>query len=206
MPIVRDGTSEDLDPEFLGIVGVEFGESASDAGEWVHLKGVEGFNGEGFVLGESEFGGIDYGVFSAVVGVIVGHGVDLDGGILGVNLALNEALEDFGNPDIEADLAAGGDNFEAEVFLDAAGASQFGFVAEDAVEAGEELLGGEFLLVVGAGDFQHQEDGIYVENLEAIEFFVVAVGQKGQDRDDRDPDVGESNELNNSGEHNLIIA
>ena len=76
-------------------------------------------------------------------------------------------------------MAAGGDDFKAEVFLDAAGTFQLGFVAEDAVEAGEELFGGELFLVVGAGDFQHQENGIHVENLEAIELFVVAVGQKG---------------------------
>ena len=206
MPIIGDGAGEDLDPELFGIVGVEFGEGAGDAGEWVHLKGIKGFDGESLVFGEGEFGGIDHGVFGAVVGVVFGHGVDLDGGILSVNLTLNEALEDFGNPDVEADLAAGGDDFKAEVFLDAAGTFQLGFVAEDAVEAGKELFGGELFLVVGAGDFQHQKNGIYVENLEAIELFVVAIGQKGQDRDDRDPDVGESNKLNDSGEHNLIIA
>ena len=79
--------------------------------------------------------------------------MDLDGGILSVNLAFDEALEDFGDPDVEADLAACGDDFKAEVFLDAARAFQLGFVAEDAVEAGEELFGGELLFVVGAGDF-----------------------------------------------------
>ena len=153
VPIVGDGTGEDLDPEFFRVVGIEFGEGAGDTGERVDFEGVEGFDGEGFVFGEGEFGGVDDGVLGAVVGVVLGHSVDLDGGILGVNLAFDEALEDFGNPDVEADLAAGGDDFKAEVFLDAARAFQLGFVAEDAVETGEELFGGEFLLVVGAGDF-----------------------------------------------------
>ena len=60
-------------------------------------------------------------MFRAVVDVVLAHFVDLDGGVLGVNLALDEALEDFGDPNIEADLAAGGDDFERKVFLDAAG-------------------------------------------------------------------------------------
>ena len=153
VPIVGDGSGEDLDPEFFGVVRVELGEGAGDAGERVDFEGVEGFDGESFVFGEGELGGVDDGVFGAVVGVVLGHSVDLDGGILGVNLTFDEALEDFGDPDIEADLAAGGDDFEAEVFLDAARAFQLGFVAEDAVEAGEELFSGELLFVVGAGDF-----------------------------------------------------
>ena len=142
-----------MDPEFFPAVGVKFGEGAGDAGERVNFEGVEGFDGEGGVFGEGEFGGVDDGVFVAIVDVVFVAFVDLDGGVLGVDLAFDERLENFGHPDIEADLTFGGDDFEAEVFLDAAGGFEFVFVAQDAMEGGEELFGGEFFFVVGAGDF-----------------------------------------------------
>ena len=68
-------------------------------------------------------------MFMAVVDVIFVAFVDLDGGVLRVDLTFDERLEDFWNPDVEADLTLGGDDFEAEVFLDTAGVSEFVFVA-----------------------------------------------------------------------------
>ena len=56
------------------------------------------------------------------------------------------------------------------------------------METGEKLFGGELLLVIGAGDFKHQKDGIDVEDLEFIEFLVIAISQKAEDADNRDPD------------------
>ena len=156
VPIIGERASEDLNPELFPEVGVKLGEGASDAGERVDLESVKSFDGEGRIFGEGEFAGVDDGVFVAVVDVIFVHFVDLDGGVLGVNLAFDEGLEDFGDPDVKADLTLGGDDFEAEVFLDAAGALEFVFVAQDAVERGEKLFGGEFFFVVGARDFQHE--------------------------------------------------
>ena len=65
----------------------------------------------------------------AVIDVIFGDFVDLDGGVLGVNLALNERLKDFWYPNVEANLTFSGDDFEAEVFLDAARVFELGFVS-----------------------------------------------------------------------------
>ena len=55
----------------------------------------------------------------AVIDVVVVTFEDLDGRILGVNLAFDKGLEDFGDPDVKANLAAGRDNFKRKVFLDA---------------------------------------------------------------------------------------
>ena len=92
-------------------------------------------------------------MFGAVVNVIFVAFVDLDGGVLGVNLAFDKRLENLGDPDIEADLAAGGDNLERKMFLDTTGVFELVFVTQDAVERGKELLGGELLFVVGTRDF-----------------------------------------------------
>ena len=42
-----------------------------------------------------------------VIDVVLVHFIDLDGRILGINLSLDKRLEDFWNPNIEADLALG---------------------------------------------------------------------------------------------------
>ena len=94
-------------------------------------------------------------MLGAVVDVVLGAFVDLDGGVLGVDLPLDEGLEDFWYPDIEADLTHRRDDFKGKVFLDATGIAEFSFVAEDAVERSKELLGGKLFFVVGAGDFEH---------------------------------------------------
>ena len=94
-------------------------------------------------------------MFVAVVDVIFIAFVDLDGRVLGVNLTLDERLEDFWHPDIEANLSLGRDDFETEVFLNAARVFELVFVAQNAVEGGEKLLGGKFFFVVRAWDFQH---------------------------------------------------
>ena len=51
MPIVGDGASEDLNPEFFVMVGVELGEGAGDAGERVDFERVESLNRESGVFG-----------------------------------------------------------------------------------------------------------------------------------------------------------
>ncbi len=106
VPIVRNRASENLNPKFFGSVRAELRESAGDASERVDFEVVESFNWEGFVLDEVELGGINNRIFFAVVDIIVVHFVNLDGRILGINLAFNETLEDFWHPDIEADLTA----------------------------------------------------------------------------------------------------
>ena len=63
--------------------------------------------------------------------------VNLDSGVLGVNLPFDETLENFGNPNIKADLSARRDNFKTEVFLNATRVFELGFVAQDAVKRGK---------------------------------------------------------------------
>ena len=128
-PVIGDWAGKNLNPKFFGIIWVEFGQSTSDTSERVNLKVFEGFDWEGLVLCQGEFGRISDRIFGTIINVIIGHLVDLHGGVLGINLALNEVLEDFGHPDIEADLPASRDDFETEVFLDATRILEFGFVA-----------------------------------------------------------------------------
>lgn len=45
--------------------------------------------------------------------------LDLYGRVLGIDLAFNETLKSFWDPDVEADLAAYRGDFKTEVFLDA---------------------------------------------------------------------------------------
>ena len=137
-------------------------------------------------------------MFQTVIDIIVVHFVNLDGGVLGVNLALDEGLEDFWHPDVEADLAGGGDNLEAQMFLDTAGVAEFVGVAKNAVERGEKLLGGELFLVVRAGDFEHEEDGIDVEDGEFVDLPIITIGEEGEDADDGNPDDGHKDEVNNT--------
>ena len=112
MPIIRDGTGENLDPELFPALGVEFGEGAGDAGERVDFEVVKSFDGKSGVVGKGDFAGVSNGEFFAVINVIFVHFVDLNGGVLGVDLAFDEALEDFWHPDVEANLAAGGGDFK----------------------------------------------------------------------------------------------
>ena len=112
MPIVGYRASEDLNPELFPEVCIKLGQGAGDAGERVDLERVEGFDRESGIFGEGELGRVDNGVFVAVVDVIFAHFVDLDGGVLRVNLAFDEGLEDFGNPNVEANLTFGGDNLK----------------------------------------------------------------------------------------------
>ncbi len=101
-------------------------------------------------------------MFVTIVDVVLVHFVDLDGGVLGVDLTLDERLEDFRNPNIEADLTAGRNNFKGKVFLNATGSAKLVFIAKDAMKRGEKLFGGELLFIVRSGDFEHQKDGIDV--------------------------------------------
>ena len=55
VPIVGDGTGEDLDPEFFRVVGIEFGEGAGDEGEFG--GGFGGFGGGPDDVG-SFYGGV----------------------------------------------------------------------------------------------------------------------------------------------------
>ncbi len=55
MPVVRDGTGEDLNPEFFAIVGVEFGKGAGDASERVDFEVFECVDGECLFFGETDF-------------------------------------------------------------------------------------------------------------------------------------------------------
>ena len=101
-------------------------------------------------------------MFAAVIDIVVVAFVDLDGRILRIDLAFDERLENFWDPDIEADLSTGRDNFEGKMFLDAAGISKFVFVAQDSVERSEKLFRGKLFFVVRTRDFKHQEDGVDV--------------------------------------------
>lgn len=125
MPVIGDGASEDLNPHFFGLTVIDFGESAGDASEGIDFEGIKSLDREGAVVGEGQFGGVDDGVVIAVVDIVTVDFVDLNGGVLGVNLAFDEVLEDFGGPDEEADLTTGGNNFEGEMFLDAVGIFKF---------------------------------------------------------------------------------
>lgn len=142
VPVVGDGTGENLDPEFFRGVGAEFGEGAGDTGERVNFKIVEGFDRQGFIFDQIEFGGIHNWVLFAIIDVVIVHFIDLDGRILGINLPFNEALEDFWYPDVEADLPASRDNLKAQMLLDAAGVFELFGVTQDTVKTGEKLLGG----------------------------------------------------------------
>ena len=94
-------------------------------------------------------------MFSTIVDIIFVHFKDLDGRVLGINLSLDETLEDFRNPDIEADLTLGRDNFKGKMFLDTARGAKFVFVAQDSVKRGEKLFRGELLFIVRSRDFEH---------------------------------------------------
>ena len=132
-PVVGNWASENLNPEFFRGIGIEFGECTSDAGERINFEVFESFDREGFIFGKCEFTFINHRVFFAVINVVIGHFVDLDGGVLGVDLPLDKALEDFWHPNVEADLAAGRDDFEAEMLLNAARVFEFSFVTQDTV-------------------------------------------------------------------------
>ena len=56
------------------------------------------------------------------------------------------------------------------------------------MERGEHLFRGEFFFVVGSRDFQHQEDGVGVEDGGAIVLFVIFVGQVDKKTGKRNPD------------------
>ena len=92
MPVVGDRASEDLNPQLFGVIGVEFGESSGDASERIHLKGVESLDWESFVVGKCEFGRIGDLVFFAVIDVVFVDFVDLNSGVLGVDLTLDKTL------------------------------------------------------------------------------------------------------------------
>ena len=53
--------------------------------------------------------------------VIFGNFFDLDARVLGVDLTFYEIAKDLWSPDIETDLAAGGDDFKGKMFLDTFG-------------------------------------------------------------------------------------
>lgn len=196
VPVVRDRTSKDLDPHFFGFVGVEFGEGAGNAGEGVDFEIFERADGEDFIFGKGDFGAVsDLMGGSSGIDVIFGNFFDLDARVLGVDLAFDKVTEDFRGPDIEADLATGGDDFEGEVFLGATGIFELFGVAEDAMEGGEKLFGGEFFFVVGAGDFEEENDGVDIEDFDLVEFFVVAVGEKAENSDDGNPDYRHKNKV-----------
>ena len=156
VPIVRNRAGENLNPKFLGSVRTELRKRAGDASERVDFEVVESFDGESFIFDEVELGGIDNRIFLTVVDVIVVHFVNLDGRVLGINLTFDETLEDFWHPDVETDLTASRDNFEAQVFLDAARVFQFFGIAQNTVKTSEKLFGGQFLLVVGTRDLEHE--------------------------------------------------
>ena len=73
------------------------------------------------------------------------------------------------------------------------------------MQTSKKLLGGEFLFIVRARDFEHQEDGIDVEHFEAVEFFVIAVAQKDKNGNNWNPNDWLNDELNNLRKHKYII-
>ena len=185
---VGDGAGQDLNPEFFGVVGVELREGASDTGQGVNFEVVEGFNRENFVVGQRKFGGVGDGVETAEVNIVLFYGADLDGGVLGVNLSLDERLESFRDPDIKTDLSRGGNDFKAQVFLDSVVFAELGGVAENTVQRGEHLFGGKLFFIVGAGDFERQKDGFNVQSADFGRFFIIQVGQDAEQNHDRNPD------------------
>lgn len=176
VPIVGDWAGDDLNPELLVMVCVEFGECTGDACERVDFERIEGFNWESAVFSQGKFSGVNDSVLVAVVDVVFVHFVDLDGWVLGINLALDERLKDFWHPYIKTNLSLSGDDFETEVFLNATRVFEFVFVAENTVERSEKLLSGELFFVVRAWDFEHEKHGVDVQDLELVGLFVVSVG------------------------------
>jgi len=92
------------------------------------------------------------------------------------------------------------------MLLDATGVFEFTGVSEDAVETGEQLFGGEFFFVVGFGDFQHQKDAVDVEDLEAVEFAIIADSQNNQEDDYGDPHNRHKQEAQNVWHDEYIIS
>lgn len=88
--------------------------------------------------------------------IIFFDSVNLDGRVLRINLSFNKTLENFGDPNIEANLTASGNNLEAKMLLDAAGVAKFVAIAQNTVKAGKKLLGGELFFIVGTRNFEHQ--------------------------------------------------
>ena len=93
------------------------------------------------------------GMLIAVIDVIMVDSVDLDGGILGINLTFNETLLCLGSPNIEANLSTRTNHFKTEVFLYATGNPKRFGISENAVKGGKKLFCGKFLLVVVFRDF-----------------------------------------------------
>lgn len=44
VPVVRNWASKDLNPELFGLIGLELGESAGNAGERIDLKTLKSFD------------------------------------------------------------------------------------------------------------------------------------------------------------------
>ena len=123
MPIIRDRTDLDLNPELFPALGAEFSQSTGDAGEGVDLKVFEGLNRESFILCEDDFRGIDDRVcLPGFIDIIFFNAVNLDCGVLSINLALDKTLKNLWHPDIKADLTASRNDFKTKVFLNSAGA------------------------------------------------------------------------------------
>ena len=93
------------------------------------------------------------------------------------------------------DLAPSRGDLKREMFLDPAGVFQLFGVAENAVERGKKLLGGQLFFVVGLGNFEHEENTVDVENLEAISFFVIAISEEGENGNDWYPNYGHKDKV-----------
>lgn len=46
------------------------------------------------------------------------------------------------------------------------------------MKRGKHLLGGKLFFVVIFGNLEHEEDGIDIEDVELIQFLVIAIGKK----------------------------
>ena len=123
MPIVGDWAGKDLDPKFFRIIWIELGKCTGNAGEWIYFEVIKGFDWKSGVIGEGKLRRIDDWILGTIVYVVFVHLVDLDGWILGINLAFYETLENFWYPNVEADLTGSRNDFEGKVFLDATGIS-----------------------------------------------------------------------------------
>ena len=112
VPIIWTWAGENLNPKLFGVVGVEFGKSTSDAGERINFKIIKSFDWQSFVFDEAEFGGVIYRIFGAVIGVIFVHFIDLNGGVLGINLPFDKTLQDFWHPHVKTNLASSRNDFK----------------------------------------------------------------------------------------------
>lgn len=65
------------------------------------------------------------------------------------------------------------------------------------MKTSKKLLSGKLFLVVGAGDFEHKQHRVNIQNFQTIEFLIVSEGKKSQNPDNWNPNDWLKNKMNN---------